>query len=167
MLSKIVANHLHLAMKLSEVKTLLPSLARLDFKLENGQSVPEHFHVTEVGTVTKKFIDCGGTIREEQKVNFQLWSANDYEHQLKPNKLLKIIELSEAQLGLQDAEVEVEYQGDTIGKYALVFDGQSFILLNQTTDCLAQDKCGIEPSKVKFELGQIGSKTCTPGGGCC
>lgn len=31
------------------------------FKLENGNSVPEHFHVTEVGIITKDFIDCGGT----------------------------------------------------------------------------------------------------------
>jgi hypothetical protein len=39
--------------------------------------VPEHFHVTEVGVVTKDFIDCGGTVRHEKVANFQLWDAND------------------------------------------------------------------------------------------
>jgi len=46
-------------MKLSQVKALLPTLENVTFKLENGSFVPEHFHVTEVGMVTKNFIDCG------------------------------------------------------------------------------------------------------------
>jgi hypothetical protein len=50
-------------MKLSQVKLLLPSIDKLQFKLENGQLVPAHFHITEVGKVSKHFIDCGGTIR--------------------------------------------------------------------------------------------------------
>src|SRR5690606_5811652 len=126
-------------MKLSQVKTLLPTLDNVAFRLENGTVVPEHFHVTEVGMVTKNFIDCGGTIRNEKSVNFQLWNANDFDHRLKPTKLLNIIELSEKQLGIEDAEIEVEYQSEiadsqtpyekdkirlhTIGKYALAFDG--------------------------------------------
>ena len=40
-------------MKLSQVKALLPTLENVTFKLENGFFVPEHFHVTEVGMVTK------------------------------------------------------------------------------------------------------------------
>jgi heme/copper-type cytochrome/quinol oxidase subunit 1 len=65
-------------MKLSEIKTILASAEAVNFQLENGTYVPEHFHVTEVGMVTKNFIDCGGTTRTEKKVNFQLWDANDY-----------------------------------------------------------------------------------------
>jgi hypothetical protein len=76
--------------------------------LENGTFVTEHFHVTEVGIVTKQFIDCGGTIRNEKTVNFQLWNANDFDHRLKPAKLLSIIELSEKKLSIEDAEIEVE-----------------------------------------------------------
>ena len=72
-------------MKLSEVKSILPTLDDVSFELENGTLVPEHFHVTEVGMITKHFIDCGGTIRTEKKVNFQLWDANDFEHRLKPS----------------------------------------------------------------------------------
>ena len=67
-------------------------------------------------------------IRNERTVNFQLWNADDYEHRLKPGKLLHIIKLSEDRLGIQDAEIEVEYQSDTIGKYDLDFNGKTFVL---------------------------------------
>ena len=78
-------------MKLSEVKNQLSTLETVTFQLPNGTFVPEHFHVTEVGLVTKNFIDCGGTVRNETVVNFQLWDANDFEHRLKPKKFLDII----------------------------------------------------------------------------
>src|SRR5690554_96055 len=134
-------------MKLSQVKALLPTLENVTFKLENGSFVPEHFHVTEVGMITKNFIDCGEVIRTEKTVNFQLWNADDFEHRLKPAKLLNIIKLSEEKLGIEDAEIEVEYQSATIGKYGLAFDGTNFILQNKTTACLAQDACGIPSEK--------------------
>jgi hypothetical protein len=71
-------------MKLSDIKNILPGLENVEFQLEDGRLVPEHFHVTEIGMVTKNFIDCGGTIRKEERVNFQLWNAEDYQHRLKP-----------------------------------------------------------------------------------
>lgn len=157
-------------MKLSQIKALLPTLDNVVFKLENGTFVPEHFHVTEVGMVTKNFIDCGGTIRNEKTVNFQLWNANDFEHRLKPTKLLNIIELSEKQLGIEDVEIEVEYQSDTIGKYALAFDGINFILQSKTTACLAQDQCGIPQEKQKVKLSELqttNASCCSPNSGCC
>lgn len=147
-------------MKLSEIKEILPNLTNVAFQLENGSFVPEHFHVTEVGLVTKHFIDCGGTIRDEKVVNFQLWDADDYEHRLKPGKLLNIIALSERKLGMGDYPVEVEYQSATIGKYDLEFNGEHFILKNKRTACLAQDSCGVAETK------NI-DNNCTPGGGCC
>lgn len=87
-------------MKLSDIKEILQTLDNVAFQLENGTFVPEHFHVTEVGQITKNFIDCGGVIRTEKVVNFQLWNADDYEHRLKPTKLLNIIKLSEEKLGI-------------------------------------------------------------------
>ncbi|RYF24730.1 MAG: hypothetical protein EOO42_05160, partial [Flavobacteriales bacterium] len=113
-------------MILSEVKNVLNTVETVNFKLEDGTMVPAHFHVTEVGAVSKHFIDCGGVERTEKKVNFQLWDANDFEHRLKPTKLLNIIALSEKVLGLEDLEIEVEYQSTTIGKYSLSFDGKDF-----------------------------------------
>lgn len=157
-------------MKLSEIKEILPTLNNVEFQLENGIFVPQHFHVTEVGQITKNFIDCGGVIRSEKVVNFQLWNADDYVHRLKPGKLLKIIQLSEEKLGIEDAEIEVEYQSNTIGKYDLEFNGKTFVLVNKTTACLAQDACGIPSEKEKKNLAELSvstSNSCTPGGGYC
>ncbi|WP_417941033.1 DUF6428 family protein [Flavobacterium sp. RS13.1] len=157
-------------MKLSEIKTLLNTVETVNFQLPDGNFVPEHFHVTEVGLVTKNFIDCGGNVRKDSVANFQLWDANDFEHRLKPQKLLHIIELSEKILGIEDFEIEVEYQDNTIGKYDLGFNGKDFLLLNKQTACLAQDNCGIPAEKPKIKLSQLNNdntNSCTPGGGCC
>lgn len=157
-------------MKLSEIKEHLTQLKTIEFKLPNGDLVPEHFHVTEVGKVTKHFIDCGGVLRKEERINFQLWNANDYNHRLHPEKLVHIIELSEKTLNLKDAEIEVEYQGETIGKYNLDFDGTSFLLVNTATACLAMDQCGVTPQeKPKIRLSNLQSQgtSCEPGSGCC
>lgn len=155
-------------MKLSEIKEVLARAESVNFKLENGNTVPEHFHVTEVGIITKDFIDCGGTLRHERVANFQLWDANDVEHRLKAGKLLHIISLSEKVLGMGDLEIEVEYQAETIGKYDLGYDGENFILISKKTACLATDKCGIPPEKQKIEMvNLVNNSSCTPGGGCC
>lgn len=154
-------------MKLSEIKEILTHLDNVEFQLESGHLVPEHFHVTEVGIVTKNFIDCGGVVRHEKAVNFQLWDANDFEHRLKPAKLLNIIRLSEEKLGIDDdAEIEVEYQGETIGKYGLGCNGKKFILTNKTTACLAMDACGTPKTKIRIGEG-TSAKCCTPDSGCC
>ena len=153
-------------MKLSEIKKHLGTAEAVNFELQNGTLVPEHFHITEVGVVTKHFIDCGGTVRDEKVANFQLWDANDFEHRLKPQKLLNIIGLSEKILGMEDLEIEVEYQSETIGKYDLGFNGKNFVLISTQTNCLAKDKCGIPPEKLKVNLAEA-TATCKPGGGCC
>ena len=157
-------------MKLSEIKNHLLKVDAVNFKLPTGTYVPEHFHVTEVGLVTKHFIDCGGTERIEKVVNFQLFDANDFEHRLKPQKLSNIIALSERKLGVGDLDIEVEYQSDTIGKYGLDFDGEDFMLLPKQTACLANDACGITPGKQKNQMAELqatNQSCCTPGGGCC
>ncbi len=155
-------------MKLDEVKSALAQLDTIAFQLPNGELVPNHFHVTEVGKITKDFIDCGGTVRHEEVVNFQLWNANDYDHRLHPEKLVHIIELSQKTLDIGNLEVEVEYQGQTIEKFALDFDGTNFLLTTKQTDCLAKDKCGVPAEKPKEKLSELQSSTCcTPGSGCC
>lgn len=156
-------------MKLSQVKNILKTVETVNFTLADGTAVPEHFHVTEVGLITKNFIDCGGTVRKETVVNFQLWNANDFEHRLKPQKLTNIIELSEKVLGIEDFEIEVEYQSQTIGKYDLDFNGKDFVLLNKQTACLALDQCCLPSEKTKIRLSEIANESscCTPGGSCC
>lgn len=155
-------------MKLSEIKTKLQELNTIAFQLPNGDLVPNHFHVTEVGKISKHFIDCGGTVRQEEVANFQLWEANDYDHRLHPEKLVNIIELSERILGLEDLEIEVEYQAETIGKFGLDFDGTNFLLTTKQTDCLAKDNCGVSTEKPKAKLSELqASASCAPGSGCC
>lgn len=157
-------------MKLSEIKTHLASADSVNFVLPNGEYVPSHFHVTEIGLVRKDFIDCGGQVRNETAVTLQLLSANDVDHRLKPQKLLNIIALSERKLGISDHEVEVEYQGETIGKYGLEFNGSEFELVPKQTACLASDRCGM-PKDAEihhFDKQLVMAETsCKPGGGCC
>jgi hypothetical protein len=155
-------------MKLSKIKELLGQLETIAFQLPNGDLVPNHFHVTEVGKITKNFIDCGGTVRNEEVVNFQLWNANDYDHRLHPEKLVNIIELSEKVLKIDDLEIEVEYQGQTIEKFGLDFNGTNFILTSKQTDCLAKDNCGIPAEKPKVKFLEINNEPCcAPDGNCC
>ena len=156
-------------MKLSEIKNHLSTLKNIAFKLPNGALVQPHFHVTEVGRITKDFIDCGGKRRSERVVNFQLWEEKDYDHRLHPEKLLSIIELSEKMFKFEDLEIEVEYQGkETIGKYDLDFDGTYFLLTSKLTACLAEDACGISPEKPKVTINEVNkANSCAPDSGCC
>lgn len=156
-------------MKLSEIKNHLKELNTIAFQLPNGNLVPSHFHVTEVGKVTKDFIDCGGKVRNETVINFQLWEANDYDHRLHPEKLVNIIELSEKIFDFDDLEIEVEYQGkETIGKFGLDFDGTNFLLTSKLTACLAEDACGIPKQKPRIRISDLGKvSSCDPNSGCC
>ncbi|NND31478.1 MAG: hypothetical protein HKN76_02725 [Saprospiraceae bacterium] len=156
-------------MKLSEIKDILQTIDKVEFLLPNGTPVPPHFHVTEIGKINKHYIDCGGEVRNESVINFQLFTATDYDHRLSAHKLKSIVGLSEKALDLGNTDIEVEYQGDTIGKYSLDFRNGYFHLINKKTDCLAKDKCGIPQEKPKLRISSlpISTSTCTPGSGCC
>lgn len=157
-------------MTLSEFKSHLKTTEKLNFLLPGGNSVPSHFHITEAGLVTKHFIDCGGQIRTEKKINFQIWVAEDYYHRLNPKKLLDIIAISQKVLGDEDLEIEIEYQTDTVGKYGLEYKDEYFILTSKQTDCLAKENCGVPDRKHQLTAAKTTDKEpagCTPGGGCC
>lgn len=156
-------------MKLSTFKKHLDTVTSLSFALPNGTLVPAHFHITEAGLVTKNFIDCGGTVRVEKTATIQLWTADDYEHRLEPQKLKTIISLSEGLFGTEDLEVEVEYQTETISRFGLDHNGTNFMLTAKQTDCLAKDTCGIPEEKSSFIIAgnETSQNSCTPGGGCC
>jgi hypothetical protein len=156
-------------MKLSEFKSHLKGMQSLSFTQPNGSPVPAHFHITEAGVTSKHFIDCGGTERIEKYVSFQLWVADDVQHRLIPSKLLDIIDMTHSIIGNDDPEVEVEYQGVTIGRFGLEADYGQFMLTPKLTNCLAPDRCGIPAIKPKIKLSDLQSQTssCTPGGKCC
>lgn len=157
-------------MKLSAFKQHLDQVSQLNFVQPNGHFVPRHFHITEAGLTTKHFIDCGGTVRTEKTISFQVWTANDFEHRLEPQKLKKIIAIAEPLFGNEDLDIEMEYQTETISRFGLDFDGHKFLMTAKQTDCLAKDHCGIPPEKLKRNLSdlQTTQSSCyTPGGGCC
>lgn len=121
----------------------------LQIMLPNGEFVPEHFHVTEIGKVTKQFIDCGGTKRETVACVLQVWVAKDYDHRLQSTKLINILKLAEPMLGPPwDIPVEIEYGSEYISQYSLgdveeTPKGLLFVLGSKKTACLAPDKCGV------------------------
>lgn len=151
--------------------------ARLTMRLPDGESVPPHFHVTEVGRVQKDFIDCGGTVRGSTHCQLQLLVASDVDHRLRAGKLAKILEMSQPLLKGEDLPLVVEHEdGRTIAfpVIELVADARQieFHLALPHPACLAADKCGLafEESGVGelvFRPAPAAASGCTPGGGCC
>ena len=155
-------------MKLSDFTNALKEKKELNFVLPNGSFVPKHFHITEIGLTSKQFIDCGGVVRNENRIVFQLWFADDFNHRLTSDKLVKIINVAKSKFLFSDEWVEFEYQEETIGRYMLDYDGINFLLVPTLTDCLAKDGCGIPEAKIKLNLSNLGEESvCAPGGSCC
>ena len=135
------------------VKELIKALSSNDLLLKgafsDGDTLPLHFHITEVGKVHKKFIDCGGTLRELTTCVLQIWVANDLDHRLKSGKVSKILQLAQTSLDLSDdLEVEIEYETNAVSLYPLTSIGFSMtgLCLNlgsKHTACLAPERCGV------------------------
>jgi hypothetical protein len=137
-------------MKLTTFKRHLAEQAEtpVGFVFDDGDAIPPRFHVTEVGHITKRFIDCGGTVRTRETVQLQVWLGRDEEHRLTAGKLARILELAAPLLPADDLDVEVEYEGCVISQStiedATVADGQlTFRLGDKHTDCLAKEPCGV------------------------
>jgi len=162
-------------MNLTELKAQLHAQPELNvaLALPGGGRVPAHFHVTEVGHVTKKFIDCGGTVRASETCVLQTYfgSPKDDGHRLAAGKLAHILDLAQPILSSGELPVEVEYEDGIISQFPLaglaVERGSLVLQLGlKHTDCLAKDKCGIADDGDADE----GSGCCagaTPGGHCC
>ncbi len=117
------------------------------FEVYGGSIIPPYFHITEMGLKNKYFVDCGGTVRTESFITFQLWTAEDFNHRLAPTKLLELINKNEGLFNKPNLEVEIEYQTNTLGSYTLELDPNNklrYILKPRQTNCLAPDKCGVE-----------------------
>ena len=137
-------------MKLNELKTFLRAQpdALPRFILPNGEQIPPHFHLTEVGHVSKKFVDCGGTLRDREACVLQTYVANDFDHRLKAGRFADILDLGRAVLPNDDLDVEVEWDCCVVSQYPIASaepqaDRIEFQLGSKETDCLAKDKCGI------------------------
>lgn len=125
--------------------------AALHLMLPDGDFVPAHFHVTEVGRVQKDFIDCGGTVRSATACVLQVWVAGDRDHRLDTTKLLGILRLAAPVLKSTDPPVEVEYEAAVVSQFpvAAAEVTPAGVLLHlgpKHTACLAPDRCGVGPA---------------------
>lgn len=140
--------------------------------LPDGEAVPSHFHVTEVGRVQKDFIDCGGTRRTSLSGQLQLLVATDFDHRLSAEKLLKILEMSEPILGSDPLPLTVEYGQKVAVVYAVsnlaVEDSVLQIQLGvPQTGCLAPDRCGLSNDEAGLFTIGAGTSDYSPKSGCC
>ena len=123
----------------SSVRILLP----------DGSTIPAHYHLTEVGHVAKKFVDCGGTFRASETCMLQVYfdSARDDGHRLTAGRFARILDLAQPILPTEELPVEMEYEAGVISQFPLtrfsVGDGVVHLhLCHKHTDCLAKEKCG-------------------------
>ena len=120
--------------------------ANVRFILPDGGLIPAHAHVTEVGRVDKRFIDCGGTRRSDSHCLLQTWVANDQDHRLSAGKLAGIIHKGMELLEDDSLPVQVEYEEELVSQFPLAGmsqdDGVIYLHTGlRHTDCLAKELC--------------------------
>src|SRR5436190_117460 len=105
-------------MNLTELKAGLHARPELNvtIALPDGGRIPAHYHITEVGHVAKRFVDCGGTVRNSETCVLQTYfgSSKDDGHRLTAGKLAHILDLASPLLPSDDVPVEVEYEDGVI-----------------------------------------------------
>ena len=139
---------LRIFMKLTTFKETLakhPDL-NLRFVLPDGARVPAHAHVTEVARIDKRFVDCGGTLRNDSLCRLQTWVADDLHHRLTAGKLLGILSKAAPLLQSDDLEVDVEHEAGWISQFPVTAVEATateliFQLEARHTACLAEDQC--------------------------
>jgi hypothetical protein len=115
------------------------------FVLPNGDCIPAHAHVTEVGHVVRNFIDCGGLTGKEEKVVLQTHVGNDTDHRLRSDRFAKILRLGDCVVPSADLDVDVEYDCCVVAHYPIAEarpDGQhlNLILRRGRTQCRARER---------------------------
>lgn len=135
-------------MKLTDLKARLAAHPELNlrFVLPDGSMVPAHAHVTEVARIDKRFVDCGGTMRNDSFCRLQTWVADDFHHRLTAGKLLAILSKAGPVLLSDDLDVDIEHEKDVVSQYPVEsadsIDGELvFRLTTRHTACLAEDRC--------------------------
>ena len=134
-------------MKLYELKTALQKQpeSQLRFVLPDGDAIPAHAHVTEVGHAVKNFIDCGGVTGKTETVLLQTHVGDDTEHRLSSKRFANILELGDRVLPHDRLDVEVEYDCCVVAQYPIAgakHTGEHLDLLleKKRTQCLARER---------------------------
>lgn len=159
-------------MILSELKSLLTAHPERHFQilLPDASPVPVSFHVTEIGRVEKRFLDCGGTPREVVTCQLQVWVGEDYDHRIETQKMAGILEKGRSLLPDDSLPVEIEYEDRVISQYTIedhevTEDAVILRLAHKHTECLAPELCGL-PAR-EFRLPSVaGKKSCCGPGEC-
>jgi hypothetical protein len=134
----------------------------LRFVLPNGDSIPPHAHLTEVGHVVKTFIDCGGVTGREEKIVLQTHVGDDTDHQLQADRFAKILELGARVIPDSQLEVDVEYDCCVVSQYPIASvnaqgDALEVTLRPGRTQCRARERREAEST----------SSCCNPSSACC
>ena len=119
------------------------------FILPNGDYIPEHAHITEVGHVIRNFVDCGGVTGREERVVLQTHVGNDTEHRLRADRFAKILRLGNRVIPGADLDVDVEYDCCVVAQYPIEEarpegDHLNLILQRGRTQCRARERRDIE-----------------------
>jgi hypothetical protein len=115
------------------------------FVLPNGDYMPAHVHVTEVGHVVRNYIDCGGLTGKVEKVVLQAHVGDDTDHRLRSDRLAKILQLGNRVIPSTDLDVDVEYDCCVVAQYPIAEaapDRQhlNLILGRSRTQCRARER---------------------------
>jgi uncharacterized protein DUF6428 len=115
------------------------------FILPNGDQIPAHAHVTEVGHVVRNFIDCGGITGKEEKTVLQTHVGDDIDHRLRSDRFSKILQLGAQLLPHPDLDVHVEYDCCVVAQYPMAtarLEGEHLDLILQRgrTQCRARER---------------------------
>lgn len=155
-------------MKVHEFKALLEANRDKLFALQlpGDKAVPQAFHITEVGFVSKTFIDCGGKVHTVQTCQLQAWIGPDVDHRIEAGKMADILTKSAAIVPHEFLELEIEYEDEVISQYpvaeaVVTEDAVTLYLTHKHTDCLAKDLC-----LVPAGTGSDSGCGCGPSG-CC
>lgn len=158
-------------MKLSQFVALLGAHPDKPFRLvlPGENVVPASFHITEVGYVAKKFIDCGGRLHATETCLLQAWLGGDTDHRLLAGKMAGVLTLAAAKGVLpsgKDLDVEIEYEDTIISQYmvadyAVTDSAVVLSLAGKHTDCLAKEAC------LPTALPMAGGEAAGCGPGCC
>ena len=134
-------------MKLHELQSTLAEHQNTfpRFILPDGDYIPAHAHVTEVGHVVRNFIDCGGLTGKEEKVVLQAHVGNDTDHRLRSDRFAKILRLGNRVVPSVDLDVDVEYDCCVLAQYPIFetrIDGThlNVILRRGRTQCRARER---------------------------
>ena len=134
-------------MTLHDLQNALDANPRLfpRFVLPDGDYIPAHAHVTEVGHLVRTFIDCGGLSGKEEKVLLQTHVGSDTDHRLRSDRFAKILQLGNRVISSADLDVDVEYDCCVVAQYPIAeatsdSEHLNLILGRSRTQCRARER---------------------------